>query len=390
MTDAATSRTENVGQLEVLRRHAEAYKSLKTLFDRALVGIFILEGGKFQFANSAFETIVGYYEKELLGRESLSLVHPEDRQMAHEHAVATLKGERAAHYQYRVIHRGGDIKWVLETVAQIEYMGKKAVLGYCMEVTDTKLAEEELAKARQEQLLLKDQFLSRVSHELRTPLATIHQFVTILLDGLAGELTPPQREYLETALRSTKQLHAMVNDLLEVTRAQTGKLIINPRRFSLTELVAETVHVFQMTSARSISIPGGLPSDLPPVYGDPDRVRQILVNLINNAMQFTPNDGSVTVGVGTSKEDPGYLCVSIADTGCGIPSNEKENIFQYLYQVENGVENSRRGLGLGLHICKELVCKHGGRIWVESELGHGSTFFFTLPICSGSSLHSVT
>jgi len=383
MVNTETNNKESVAQLAAFRRHAEAYKTFKILFDRSLIssiGIYILQGGKFQFVNTSFQEVVGYTEKELLHLDPPRLVHPEDRKIVHENVVKMLKGEQKLQYEYRIVDKKGNIKWVLETVVSIQYLGKLAALGYFMDITDRKRSEEELANTRQQQLKLKDQFLSRVSHELRTPLATIHQFVTILLDGIAGELAPEQREYLEITLRNINQLHAMVADLLEVTRAQTGKLVINPRCFFVAGLIAETADTFRASTKKAVSLSVQLPNDLPPAYADPSRVTQILVNLINNGIQFTPEGGSITVKAEIFKENPDYLCVKVADTGYGISAEEKDRIFEYLYQAENNLEPSRRGLGLGLYICKELVSRQGGRIWFESELGHGSTFFFTLPI----------
>jgi len=240
----------------------------------------------------------------------------------------------------------------------------------------------ELEQTRQQQLRVKDRFLSQVSHELRTPLAAIHQFVTILLDGLAGSLASEQREYLDIALRNTNQLRTMVADLLEVTRAQTDRLNVNPQCVSLTELIKETLETVQVTSGTVVFLSDDVSGDLPPVYADPGRVRQILVNLVNNAIQFTTENGTITVRAQVHSENPDYLCVSVADTGCGINPEEQEQIFDYLYQGENNAEASRRGLGLGLNICKELVTRQGGRIWVDSEIGCGSTFSFTLPVFS--------
>ena len=240
----------------------------------------------------------------------------------------------------------------------------------------------ELEKTRQQQLEMKDRFLSRVSHEFRTPLAAIHQFVTIMLDGLTGDLTPEQHDYLEISLNNVKQLRSMVDDLLEVTRAQTDRLKIYPQSAPLTRLISETMEAIQIADSKEITLLKELPSDLPPAYADPNRVRQILVNLINNAIQFTPEKGTVTVRAEIYSEDTDFLCVSVTDTGCGISAEEQELVFEYLYQVENDTDTIRRGLGLGLNICQELVLRQNGEIWVKSEIGKGSTFFFTLPIFS--------
>ncbi len=184
----------------------------------------------------------------------------------------------------------------------------------------------ELEETRRQQLEMKDRFMSRVSHELRTPLAAIYQFVTIMLDGLAGELTPEQRDYLDITLRNTNQLKTMVSDLLEVTRAQTNRLKINPQYISLAELVREILQTTEIASGKAISLLNDVPDDLQPAYADPDRIRQIIVNLINNAIQFTPHHGTITVRAEVYQEDPGYLCIPVSDTGSGINRQEPETV----------------------------------------------------------------
>ncbi len=239
----------------------------------------------------------------------------------------------------------------------------------------------ELEEARREQLELKDRFLSKVSHELRTPLAAIHQFVTILLDGLAGDINPEQREYLEIALRNIVQLRTMVADLLDVTRARTGRLTVTPAPLPLKNLLAEAVETVRVASKKQARLSVVAPDDLPLAYADTDRVRQVVINLVNNAVRFTPESGTVTVEA--KLYDPEHLLIAVADNGCGMGAHDKEQVFDYLYQGQNNTENSRGGLGLGLYIAKELVVRQGGRIWVESEVGKGSTFYFTLPVYKG-------
>ena len=250
------------------------------------------------------------------------------------------------------------------------------------DITERKRLLAEVEQARQQQLQMKSQFLSCVSHELRSPLTAIYQFVTILLDGLAGDLSLEQREYLEIMLRNANQLRTMVDDLLEVTRAETGRLTIDPRCVSLIELIPEVVGNVTAATTKGVFLSADVPDDLPLAHADPDRVQQILINLIDNGIRFTPEKGTVTVRAQVSNEDPDFVCVAVADTGCGISPEETGKIFEYLHRVESNVEDNRKGLGLGLHICKELIHGHGGRIWVESQPGCGSTFFFTLPIFS--------
>jgi signal transduction histidine kinase len=242
---------------------------------------------------------------------------------------------------------------------------------------------KELERVQKEELVMKDCFLSHVSHELRSPLTAIYQFVTIMLDGLAGELTPDEREYLEITLRNVVQLRDMIEDLLQVTRAREGRIVIQQRCAFLAGVAADTVDTLKAAAgAKGIELSDDVPADLSPVYIDIDRVREVLINLVDNAIKFTPEQGKITIRAWESKEDHGFICVAVSDTGCGIRPEDKERLFNYLYQGQSGKETSRKGLGLGLYICRQLLSLHGGRIWVESEPGKGSTFYFTLPVCS--------
>jgi sigma-B regulation protein RsbU (phosphoserine phosphatase) len=237
--------------------------------------------------------------------------------------------------------------------------------------------------SQKQQLDFKNRFLSHVSHELRTPLTCIHQYVTLLLDGLAGAMAPEQSDHLKTVLKSVNQLHAMIRDLLEATRAESGKLRVEPRCIALGELVQQAVAMLRPTAdEKRVGLEIGLDQRLPLVLADPDRVLEVLINLIDNAIKFTSAEGSVMVQASIVEADPGYVYISITDTGRGISPEAKALIFERLYQDPDSVDNNRSGLGLGLFICREIVRLHEGRIWVSSELGQGSTFSFTLPVYS--------
>ena len=240
-----------------------------------------------------------------------------------------------------------------------------------------------LDMAQKQQLEFKNQFLSHVSHELRTPLTCIHQYVTLILDGLAGPVVPEQSDHLKTVLRSVNQLHAMIRDLLEATRAESGKMRVEPRCISLRELLQQAVTMLRPTAdGKKIGLEVGLDQRLPLVHADPSRVLEVLINLLDNAIKFTPQDGSVVVKACLVEADPGYVFISVSDSGRGIGPEAKAQIFERLYQDPDAIDNSRSGLGLGLFICREIVRLHQGRIWVSSEPGQGSTFTFTLPIYS--------
>jgi signal transduction histidine kinase len=240
-----------------------------------------------------------------------------------------------------------------------------------------------LEMSRKQQLEFKNQFLSHVSHELRTPLTCIHQFTTILLDGLAGDVSPEQRDHLKTILKSVNQLGAMVRDLLEASRVESGKIRIESRCVAIGDLVRQAVAMMQpIAREKEVGLEVGVDTRVPFVYGDPARILEVLINLIENGIKFTPVGGAVTVRACLVQTDPDFVYISVADTGCGIAPEARALVFERLYQDPNSVDNSRKGLGLGLFIAKELVSLHGGRIWVASEPGQGSTFSFTLPLYS--------
>jgi signal transduction histidine kinase len=242
-------------------------------------------------------------------------------------------------------------------------------------------AETELI--RTQQLQLKDEFLSHVSHELRSPLTSIYSFSTIIADGLAGTTSPQQDEYLQIILRNIRQLQSMIEDLLEVTQAQTGKLSIELQLVSVFESITYAVDTLQgAAAAKDITLSFDSSACLPLVHADPIRLRQILTILLDNAMKFTPSGGAVDIEARVLQSDPGVLLVKISDTGCGIGPEMTERIFEHLYQVANSTQAGRKGLGLGLHIAKELVTRMGGKIWVISELQKGSQFFFTVQVFS--------
>jgi len=266
-----------------------------------------------------------------------------------------------------------------EVVAQLELR----LNHHLLERTVLTLArtEMELRRSQQEQLDLKDQFVSHVSHELRSPLTPIYQFATIMLDELGGPLNAQQREYMEIVLRNAEQLRGMISDLIDMTRTQTGKLSVDRRRIRVEPIVSDLVASLSVTAkANGLTLSSESAPNLPEVLGDGARVGQIVSNLIENAIKFTPEGGSVTVHTTVHPDDPAAVRVTVQDTGCGLAPDDCERVFEQLYQVSCGNERSRNGLGLGLYISKELVQRQGGRIWVESEKGVGSRFSFTLPV----------
>jgi signal transduction histidine kinase len=263
---------------------------------------------------------------------------------------------------------------------QIESRALPRALRYAIERHRLQ-AETDLIRIHQMQF--KDEFLSHVSHELRSPLTAVRQFVGILLDGLAGDLNPDQRQYLEIVLRNVKQLHSMINDLFEVSGVQAGKLKIELQCTSVSDAIAYTVNTLQAAAAtKGIVLSSGIAQELPSACADPARVRQILVILADNATKFTPPNGAVKIQVRIFEEDPNFLLVEVTDSGCGIDPEMTERIFERLFQASDPTAADHNGLGLGLYICKDLVTRQGGKIWAKSAPGQGSIFSVTFPIFS--------
>jgi len=223
-------------------------------------------------------------------------------------------------------------------------------------------------------------FYHTLSHELKTPLTSAREFISILLDGLAGPLNDTQTEHLAIALESCDQIRVCLNDLLDTTRLETGKFTIELKSTSLEELVRQAAISFgPQATAKRIGLKTNIQTGLPQLQVDPNRITQVIANLVNNAIKFTPEGGRIEINAGAATE-PGFVQVSVRDTGGGIPVEEHDRIFDRLYQVKPGDAASGQGMGLGLYLCRQLVELHGGRITVASEPGKGSTFTFTLPI----------
>lgn len=264
---------------------------------------------------------------------------------------------------------------------QIENRALPRALRYALE---RQRLHDEADAMRVQQLQIRDDFLSHVSHELRSPLTSIYSFSTIIADGLAGQTTPQQDDYLRIISRNVQQLQAMIEDLLEVTQAQAGKLSVELRPVQVNEAIHYAVDTLQgVAIEKEVQLVSQPEGNLPCTYADETRVRQVLTILLDNAMKFTPAGGSVRVEARLQEQDAGFVEVSVSDTGCGISAEAAERIFDHLYQVhDHPGRGGRRGLGLGLHIARELVTRQGGEIWVRSEPQKGSTFFFTLPVFS--------
>jgi signal transduction histidine kinase len=224
----------------------------------------------------------------------------------------------------------------------------------------------------------KSEFLSTASHELRTPLAIIREFVAIMRDGLAGPVTPEQRECLESALSNCDRLEALVNDILDLQKIESGRVRLRRRALDLLPLIKQCYHDFlPRFTAREQILELVVPESLPYVLGDEDRIAQVLLNLVGNANRHTPPGSRVRV---TAHRRGERVIVAVEDSGPGIPAQEQGLVFEKFVQLNRQHGAGAKGTGLGLAIAKNIIDLHEGDIWLRSTPREGSTFFFALPV----------
>jgi len=224
---------------------------------------------------------------------------------------------------------------------------------------------------------MKSEFLSTVSHELRAPLHSIGGFMQLLLDDKVEDRAT-QREALETVARQTERLTRLINNLLDVSRMESGWLKLEKGPVQIRDVVREVVaEVRPMAEGRQIALADDTAPELPIVFADHERLAQVIRNLMHNAIKFTPSGGRIVI---SAAESEGNLVISVEDDGAGISGEAMPHLFERFYQADSSDTRRAGGTGLGLYICRQIVIAHGGSIWAESEVGKGSTFHLGVPI----------
>lgn len=239
-------------------------------------------------------------------------------------------------------------------------------------------AQREAAlKCRLEEIMA--QFVSNISHELRTPLTVIKGYVETLLDGAFAD-PEMSKKFLGVIYEETERLNRLIRDLLDLSMMESRRAPMNRTDVDLAQLTLDAVDFLKdYAEKKKIKLVAKVEKKVPSVSGDEDRLEQVFINIIDNAIKYTPDGGTVTV---RCAEDEGFVKVSVTDTGHGIPAEDCDRVFERFYRVETDRATSSGGRGLGLAISKHIVEAHGGAIWVESQLGKGSTFLFTIPMAS--------
>jgi len=361
---------------EELLRVAE--QNFRNSLDSSPLGIRIVTTeGKVLYANQAILDIYGYSSiEELKAMPTKQRYTPESYAEHQEREKRRKLGKPVpSNYEISIVSKDGKIRHLGVFRKEVIWDGKIQFQVIYYDMTEQKHLEQIMFEY-EELDRLKGDLLSTVSHELRTPLATIKGYSTMLLDYDRRLRRDEKREHLSSIDRATDRLTELVDHLLDMSRLEAGLLKLEKRPTNLSNLLQEAVNDAQLR-APSHKIVLNPSKRLPRVNGDARRIQQVMDNIIDNAIKYSKEGTEVVVSAQRVRHE---LLISVADQGIGIPAEDLEMVFDRMYRIEQRLTPQVGGIGLGLAICKGLVEAHGGHIWVESKLGKGSTFYFTLPI----------
>ncbi|MGB6876200.1 MAG: ATP-binding protein [Silvibacterium sp.] len=373
---------------EALRVSEEQFRQLaENVHEVFFVGE--LEPMRLSYLSPAYEEVWGRPRQEAYERPDawIDAIHPEDRERAFSLFTRSYQGERA-HAEYRVVRPDSSVRFIrARAFPVLDTEGRFCgLVGIAEDVTEQKQAEAELVKAKEAAEAAsraKSDFLANMSHEIRTPMNGIIGMTDLALDT---ELTPEQAEYLHMVRGSADALLILLNDILDFSKIEAGKLELDCRSFDLRKSLREVAKVLAIKAQqKGLEFIFDVRPEVPDnVLGDPARLRQVLVNLVGNSIKFTEN-GEIEVNVQTAAQglQGTILRFSVRDTGIGIPVDKQDKIFDAFSQTDSSTTRKYGGTGLGLTISGQLVALMGGRIWVDSEIGRGSTFHFTVQVGHG-------
>lgn len=350
--------------------------------------------GKITIANRTAEIMFGYSQAEFIGMP-VDILVPQNARSRHTAHRMAFEAAGVSRPMGLGLNLHGRRKDGTEVPVEISLSPTKTDSGNCVtaiirDVTERKRAEQQIESLKKSYLAelearhkeaerlnrLKSEFIASVSHELRTPLHTIIGFAELLDEEETGSLNEKQKRFLHHIRTDSDHLLGLINDVLDLSRIEAGGLVARPEAILLQAVIPEAVNAIRPhAESKQISIREENIPDVA-VLADVLRFRQILYNLLSNGVKFTDPGGEVTVA---ALRNGDHVQITVSDTGLGIPAAECERIFDKFYQVGYTTTGVRQGTGLGLTICKQLVEMQGGKIWVDSEPGHGSKFHFTLP-----------
>jgi PAS domain S-box-containing protein len=369
-----TDTTDRKRSEEALRESEERHR---TILATAIDGFWLLDTqGRILDVNQAYCSMSGYSRQELFTMRILDLEAAESSHETVDHIQRIIKSGEG-HFESRHRRKDGSV-FDVEISEQYQPDQGGRIVCFIRDITRRKQAEAKIVEMEALKLVnrAKSELLANVSHELRTPLAAIKGFIETLIETDVEWTKEQQMNFLESANKEADRLTFLIRDLLDMSRLDSAKMILDKRSYSVNEILESATGVLSIITAKhqlKISLEPGLPS----LSADKVRIAQVITNLVENAVKFSPEGSQITIEVKTGHES---ILFSVEDKGEGMSPEVLGNLFNRFFQVERAVSGKTRGTGLGLAICKGIVEVHGGKIWVESQQGKGSKFSFSLPV----------
>ena len=376
---------------KILSELQKSEEKLLAIFDNTVVGISIVDKeGKFTFANKTFADMLGYTSEELYKFSYFDIIYHEDLAKDREDYINLMNGKlRNYRTETRFVRKDRTTFWGNYSISPIQDQEGKIdfVIGIVVDIGDIKLTEQKLRVANEalgKAIAAKDKFFSIIAHDLKNPLTALLLSSETLLVYFDQFSRDKKKRAIDNIHEAGRHLERLLENLLQWARSQTGRLEYKPSEINLAEIIDRVVSLLSSSAKiKNIRLNSEIEEDII-VYADENMLQTIIRNLMSNAIKFTHRGGEVTV---KGKILNGYVEIAVIDNGVGISEEDIDKLFRIDLAFSKSGTNKETGTGLGLILCKEFVERHGGKIWVESQLDKGSEFRFTLPINSRTSLY---
>jgi len=362
--------TERRRTEQMLFESAERYRDLFEYANDLIQSVDT--SGRYLYVNRMWRETLGYDQHEVDNITMFDVIHPDSLPHCQQLFGRVLEGETLSHVQVTFLTKDnkeieveGNVNCAYENGAPI------ATRGIFRDITKQKSTEEELEKMRRD-------FASMIVHDLRSPMTSIKGFTDLMSAERLGPISDKQSTALKIMKEAVDKQLALINDYLDLSKMESGQIDIDFQKVDIARPVSAAIRLVEVQAGlKKIALNSKIEAGLPAVLGSEPKLEQVLVNLLTNAVKFTDEGGSIVISAGKSK-DAGMIEVSVSDTGIGIAADAMSNLFEKYRQIINSKASEQKGTGLGLVICKLIVEAHGGKIRAESEVGKGSTFYFTV------------
>jgi len=361
--------------IESLEKAEEEMKIKDNAINSSINGIVIANNtGNITYVNPSFLRMWGYKDKkEVLGKAVVKLWQMKGEYMK----IIDAMRDKGGWVGELIAERADGSIFPAQVSSHLVTNEKDEIVSIMIsfvDITERKKMEEQLRKLDR----IKSEFLNVTSHELRTPMSAIKGYVQMVLKQTLGEITEEQKKALNVVLRNTDRLDNLIRDILDISRLESGTMKFIPEETDITKMVNEAVETMKSSAElKNIKIKTEIGEKLPNLIIDQERIKQVIINIVNNAIKFSSDGSIINVRAKKKEEDVWF---EIQDFGRGIPKEKQNKIFDTFYQVDSGMDRKFGGAGLGLSISRGIVLSHGGKISLESEVGKGSTFYFSLPV----------